>query len=113
MFSGAHLVIFSADAEADRKVLRDVLGVEGVDAGGGWMILPLPKSEVAVHPAETGGNVEIYLITDDITATREALGARAYTCAPISDEGWGLMSSFQLPGGTKIGFYEPRHPTAI
>jgi len=38
--SGAHVIVDSSDAEADRKFLRDVLGLESVDAGGGWLIYP-------------------------------------------------------------------------
>lgn len=50
MFSGAHVVLFSSDPEADRVFLHDVLGFRGVDAGEGWLIFKLPPAETAVHP---------------------------------------------------------------
>ena len=42
MISGAHIVVYSKDAEADRAFFRDVLGFASVDAGHGWLILSLP-----------------------------------------------------------------------
>ena len=56
MINGAHVIIYSTDAEADREFFRDVLGLTHVDVGGGWLIFGLPPSEVAVHPA--GGGME-------------------------------------------------------
>jgi catechol 2,3-dioxygenase-like lactoylglutathione lyase family enzyme len=35
MIPGAHLVIYSKNAEADRAFFRDVLGFKSVDAGHG------------------------------------------------------------------------------
>ncbi len=66
---GAHVILYSADAEADRASLRDVVGLASVDSGGGWPIFQLPPAEVAVHPAETSGATELYLVCDDIDAT--------------------------------------------
>jgi hypothetical protein len=51
MINGAHVILCSQDAEADRDVIRDVLA-PGVDAGGGWLIFKLPPAEIAVHPTE-------------------------------------------------------------
>ena len=56
MITGAHTVIYSTDAEADRAFFRDLLGFSNVDAGDGWLIFGLPPSEVAVHPAEESGD---------------------------------------------------------
>jgi len=42
MISGIHALIFSHDADATRAFLRDVLGLDHVDAGGGWLIFALP-----------------------------------------------------------------------
>ena len=38
MIFGAHLVVFSEEADADRNFMSDVLGFDSVDAGGGWLI---------------------------------------------------------------------------
>ena len=55
MVFGAHVVLYSKDADADRAFLGDVLGFAAVDAGHGWLIFALPPAEVAVHPAEESG----------------------------------------------------------
>ena len=55
MINGAHVIIYSRDAEADRAFLKDVLGFRNVDVGHGWLIFALPDAEAAVHPAETSG----------------------------------------------------------
>ena len=109
---GAHAVIYSRDAEADRAFFHDVLQYPHVDAGGGWLIFKLPPAEVAVHPAEGAGSQELYLMCDDVNATIEELSAKGVTCGSVSDEGWGLLTSIRLPGGGDLGLYEPRHPKA-
>ena len=112
MITGAHVILYSRDAEADRAFLRDILGYPHVDAGGGWLIFKLPPSEVAVHPAEASESHELYLMCDDVNATVEELAAKGIVCGPVDDQGWGLLTSIQLPGGGQLGLYEPRHPRA-
>ena len=48
MIFGAHVVVYSKDAEADRAFFRDVLGFAAVDAGHGWLIFALPPAEAAI-----------------------------------------------------------------
>ena len=48
MISGAHFVLYSSDAEADRAFLRDVLEFPFVDAGHEWLIFAVPPAELAV-----------------------------------------------------------------
>ena len=112
MITGAHVILYSRDAEADRAFLRDVLGYPHVDAGGGWLIFKLPPAEVAVHPAEATESHELYLMCDDVNATVGQLAAKGVDCGPVSDQGWGLLTSIGLPGGGQLGLYEPRHPRA-
>lgn len=114
MIRGAHVILYSSDAEADRALLADLLDLPAVDAGGGWLILQLPPAEVAVHPAETPGAAELYLVCDDIEATVADLGKRAVVVeGPISDQRWGRLATVRLPGGGRLGFYEARHATAF
>ena len=50
MINGAHAIIHSRNAEADRRFLRDILTFPYIDVGHGWLIFGLPHAEVAVHP---------------------------------------------------------------
>jgi hypothetical protein len=112
MVSGAHIVIYSTDAEADRRFLRDVLEFPSVDAGQGWLIFALPPAEIAVHPAAENGRHEIYLMCDDVAATLEKLRIANVKCGTVTDQGWGLLTHVTLPGGGRIGLYQPKHPVA-
>ena len=112
MVFGAHLVLYSEDADADRRFLAEMLGLRSVDAGHGWLIFALPPAEVAVHPAAAPG-VELYLMCDDLAAEVETLGARGVPCSPIEEARWGSMTKIVLPGGGSVGLYQPRHPLAI
>jgi catechol 2,3-dioxygenase-like lactoylglutathione lyase family enzyme len=110
MVSGAHMIIYSADADADRAFFRDVLKFHSVDAGEGWLIFALPPAEVAVHPmAESGSRHELYLMCDDVEATIGELTSQNVGCGPVTDEGWGLLTQISLPGGGRLGLYQPRH----
>jgi catechol 2,3-dioxygenase-like lactoylglutathione lyase family enzyme len=112
VITGAHVIVYSRDADADRAFFRDVLEYPHVDAGGGWLIFKLPPGEVAVHPAEGAPSQELYLMCDDVNATVEQLAAKGVSCDPVSDQGWGLLTGIRLPGGGELGLYEPRHPKA-
>jgi catechol 2,3-dioxygenase-like lactoylglutathione lyase family enzyme len=110
MISGAHIVIYSKDPEADRAFFRDVLGFRSVDAGHGWLIFALPLSEAAFHPAEANGAHELYLMCDDLTAEMARLRSKGIACSDIHEERWGSLTHFALPGGGKLGMYQPKHP---
>lgn len=109
MITGAHVVVYSSDAEADRAFLRDVLGLAHVDAGDGWLIFALPPSEVAVHPSETNDQHELFLLCEDIEAFVAEMQARGVACTEIRALGWGRLTQLTLPGGGTIGVYQPRH----
>jgi catechol 2,3-dioxygenase-like lactoylglutathione lyase family enzyme len=112
MISGAHMIIYSTDAEADRAFFRDVLGFPSVDAGEGWLIFSLPPAEIAFHPAAENGKHEIYLTCDDVAATIQTLERHKVKCEPVADLGWGLLTHIPLPGGGRLGLYQPKHPVA-
>ena len=113
LINGAHSIIYSTDADADRAFLRDVLGLPAVDVGQGWLIFALPPSEVAVHPADGNGRHELYLMTDDIHAFVKEMAERAVSCSPPKDQGWGVLADLTLPGGGTIGVYQPRHARPV
>jgi catechol 2,3-dioxygenase-like lactoylglutathione lyase family enzyme len=113
MILGAHVIVYSKDAKADREFLRDVLGFGSVDAGHGWLIFALPPAEVAVHPANENNRHELYLLSDDLEAEMTALGKKGVGCSEVQEERWGSITKIQLPGGGEVGLYQPKHPTAF
>lgn len=109
MINGAHSIIYSTDAEADRAFLRDVLKLSNVDVGHGWLIFGLPPAEVAVHPSEKNDRHEFYFMCEDVSAFIAEMQKHEIACAPIKDQGYGLFTELTLPGGGKLGVYQPRH----
>jgi hypothetical protein len=109
MITGGHSIIYSTNPEADRAFLRDVLRLPNVDVGGGWLIFGLPPAELAVHPSERNDVHQFYLMCDDIEAFVAGMKKRNVASTPVQDQGWGLLTEITLPGGGKLGVYEPRH----
>jgi len=109
MLTGAHSIIYSTDAAADRAFLQDVLALPSVDVGEGWLIFGLPPAEVAVHPGSNNDKHEFYLMFDDVNAFVAEMKSRGIKCGPVQDEGWGVLTHVTLPGGGKLGAYQPRH----
>ena len=110
MISGAHIVLYSKDAQADRAFFRDILGFKSVDAGHGWLIFALPSSEAAFHPSDNDGFHELYLMCDDLKAEMAALASKGVQCSKIHEERWGSITRMHLPGGSQLGLYQPKHP---
>jgi catechol 2,3-dioxygenase-like lactoylglutathione lyase family enzyme len=113
MVFGAHVIVYSRDATADRAFFRDVLGFASVDAGHDWLIFALPPAEVAVHPAEANGPHDLYLVCDDLNAEIASLGAKGVKCSEVEEARWGSVTRIQLPGGGDVGLYQPKHPLAL
>ena len=113
MIFGAHVIVFSNDASADRAFFRDVLGYSSVDAGHDWLIFELPPAELAVHPAEGQLRHDLYLMCDDLRAEIAALTAKGVPTSEVEEARWGTVTKMQLPGGSQIGLYQPKHPTAL
>jgi catechol 2,3-dioxygenase-like lactoylglutathione lyase family enzyme len=121
--TGAHLLLYSKDPEADRAFFRDVLGFPAVDAGGGWLIFGLPPAELGIHPSEGerrqlhGGRQlltsVLYLTCDNLPALIKSLEAKNVSCSPVEEEDWGIKTTIQLPSDSEIGLYQPTHPTAL
>jgi catechol 2,3-dioxygenase-like lactoylglutathione lyase family enzyme len=118
MINAVHTIIYAEDADAARAFFRDVLGLANVDAHGGWLIFQLPPGELGIHPAsEPGapnGHHELYLMCDDIEKTVDDLRAAGVEfTGPVENQGFGLVTSFRVPGAGSMGLYQPRHPTAF
>jgi hypothetical protein len=112
MIFGAHLVLYSKDADADRRFLAQTLGIPSIDAGHGWLIFEMPPTEAAVHPAD-GPGAELFLMCDDLPAEVESLSSRGVPCAPMQEARWGTTTKIALPGGGTVGLYQPNHPLAL
>jgi hypothetical protein len=109
MIIGGHSIIYSKNPDADRAFLRDVLRLSNVDVGGGWLIFGLPPAEVAVHPSEKNDVHEFYLMSDDVEAFIAEMKKSKVACSPARNLGWGVLTEVSLPGGGKLGVYQPRH----
>jgi len=113
LISGAHVIIYSHDAEADRAFFSGVLGLDSIDSGGGWLIFALPPAEVAIHPTEDKVHHELYLLCGDIDVTAKELERRGVPLKrPFDEARWGRVTEITLPGGGQIGLYQPKHPLA-
>ena len=113
MITGAHVLLYTPEAEALRAVLRDVMGWSHVDAHEGWLIFALPPAELGVHPADAPRH-ELSLMCDDIHATVADLRERGIEIRGEPEAaGFGVQVTMVLPGGVEVMLYEPRHITAI
>jgi len=113
MIFGAHVIVYSKDAMADRAFLRDILGFASVDAGHGWLIFALPPAEVAVHPAEDDDRHELYFMCDDLRAEISTLREKGVRCSEVQEARWGSVTKIGLPCGSEVGLYQPKHPSAL
>jgi catechol 2,3-dioxygenase-like lactoylglutathione lyase family enzyme len=113
MISGAHVIVYSKDAEADRAFFSEVLGFKSVDAGHGWLIFALPAAEAAFHPSDSNGPHELYFMCENLKAEIAALAKKGVKCSAVSEERWGSITKIRLPAGGHIGLYQPKHPTVL
>lgn len=109
MINGGHVVIYSRDAEKDRALFKNVLKFSFVDVHDGWLIFKLPPAEVAIHPSDENDMHELYLMTDDLDAEIAALRKAGVDCEDVAQQAWGRLTHVKLPGGGRLGLYQPRH----
>ena len=113
MIHGAHVIIYSKDADADRAFFRDVLKYPSADAGHGWLIFALPPAEVAMHPSDENDVHQLYLMCDDVHALIAEMTAKNVRCSAIEEARWGSITHVTLPGGGKLGIYQPKHASPL
>jgi catechol 2,3-dioxygenase-like lactoylglutathione lyase family enzyme len=116
MINAIHTMIFADDADKTRAFLRDVLKLDHVDAGEGWLIFALPPAEMGVHPVEGGEKPHhrLYLMCDDIHKTIADLKKKGVEfVGDVQDQGWGVLTSLRVPGAGEIALYQPRHPSPL
>ena len=123
MITGAHVLLYTTDPDADRAFFRDVLEFRSVDAGHGWLIFALPPSEMALHPidgqsAPPPGD-DAAAGRDPVPDVRQRGGDRAVArnegrgVQPARHRAMGRPTSLRLPSGGALGLYQPTHLTAI
>ena len=113
MISGAHVIVYSKDAEADRVFFRNELNLKSVDTSQNWLIFALPPSEAAFHPSGKNGPHELYFLCDSLQSEMAALAKKGVKCSKVEEARWGSITKMKLPGGGEIGLYQPKHPTAL
>jgi catechol 2,3-dioxygenase-like lactoylglutathione lyase family enzyme len=113
MIFGAHVILYSKNAEADRAFFRDVLGFKSVDVGHGWLIFALPPGEAAVHPSDEIVTQDLYFMCDDLKSEISSLAEKGVKCSEAQEARWGSITKMQLLGGGEVGLYQPKHPTAF
>ena len=120
MIAAVHTVLYAHDADAARAFFREVLGMDSVDAGDGWLIFALPSAELACHPGagriagREEGRSELFLMCTDVDSTRRELEDRGVEFVDaVRDQGYGLVTRFRVPGYGEIGLYEPRHASPL
>jgi predicted enzyme related to lactoylglutathione lyase len=115
MIQGVHAMFYSSQADEVRAFLRDKLRLPYTDVGGGWLIFDLPSGDLGVHPTAgtsepPSGTHAVSFFCDDIEATVAELRERGVEfTAPISDQGFGLVTHFEMPGKVQVQLYQPRY----
>lgn len=118
MISGLHAMVYSSDAPATREFLRDVLGFPATDTGDGWLVFAMPEAELGCHPtghegSPPPGTHELSFYCEDIKATMSALRAKGVSfLTPVRNQGYGLVTQFEMPGGVKADLYQPLYELA-
>jgi hypothetical protein len=109
MIIGAHVMLQSMNDAADMAFLTKVLGLKSVDAGNGFLIFGVPPAEVAVHGSDKNGVHELFFMVEDIGDFVELMEESDIAYTPPANRGWGTLTEVTLPGGGKLGVYEPHH----
>lgn len=122
MITACHTLIYSDDPEATRAFFRDVLQFPFVEDDPGWLIFRTGPSELGVHPTHAVHEGTTYdyprqhkisFMCDDVAVTKAELEARgAHFTSEITDAGYGLTVSFEVPGADDVQLYQPRHRVA-
>jgi hypothetical protein len=50
---------------------------------------------------------------DDVKALMAKVKAAKVECSPVHEERWGSITHLTLPGGGRLGVYQPKHPSPL
>jgi len=115
MITGVHTMFYSSEPEEFRDFVRDKLGFSFTDVGEGWLIFNLPEADMGCHPAggedgKPSGTHDISFYCDDIAETVSQLKQRGVEFTEeVSDQGYGLVTHFKMPGDIIVQLYQPRY----
>lgn len=114
MIRGLHAMFYSSQADELRAFLRDKLGLQGKDVGGGWLIFDAPEADLGVHPTgdddAPSGTADISFYCDDVEQTVRELQSRGVEFTQeVQDHGYGLVTFFKVPGGFTVQLYQPKY----
>ena len=104
MISGAHVIVYSKDAEADRVFFSDALGFKSVDAGHGWLIFALPPGEAAFHPSADNGPHELYFMCDGLEAEMASLAKKGVKFSELQEARWVQLRRCSFPVEARLAF---------
>lgn len=109
MIKGIHAMFETPNAEELRAFIRDKLGFPYTDTGDGWLIFSMKEADIGCHPAEKNSH-SISFYCNDIQKTVQELKSRGVEfTSGITDQSWGFLTHFRVPGGMEIDLYEPKY----
>jgi len=115
MIRGVHAMFYTDEADELRAFLRDKLELPYGDTGGGWLIFRFGEGELGVHPTNFPGSPArgthmVSFYCDDIEATVARLRRNGVEFSDeITDQGYGLVTHFEMPGGVTAELYQPKY----
>jgi predicted enzyme related to lactoylglutathione lyase len=109
LIKGIHGLLYTPKPDELREFIRDKLGIPFTDTGEGWLIFDLPEADLGVHPSKRASH-SISFYCDDISKTVEVLKSRGVEfTSGITDQGWGMLTHFRMPGGADMELFEPKY----
>ena len=109
MIIGAHIMLHSTNDKADMAFLTDVLKLQSINAGGGYMIYGIPPAEMSIHGSDRNDVHKLYLMCEDIAAFTGDMTRHHIAFSTPIRQSWGTATEITLPGGGRLGVYQPRH----
>lgn len=115
MIQGIHAMFFSSQPEETRAFIRDKLRLAYTDVGHGWLIFSLPEGDLGCHPTDHAGSPpsgthDVSFFCDDIEKTVAELKGRGVEFSgEIEDQGFGLITTFKMPGDISVQLYQPKY----
>ena len=66
-----------------------------------------------MHPSEENDVHELFLMCDDVQAVIAELRKKKVECSEVDEQRWGSITRLTLPGGGKLGIYQPKHASPL